>query len=185
VFVNDAYVMPPGFLRPRKWLDQSQAFDVPAELLVRGRNVVTLQVNATGQGATALDVVLAGPEAEVRKRAMRDLFIHTVAPGIVSVATFVVGLSILLLWLRRRETTYVLFGVAAMLWGAHTAVTLLPSQPLPDPVIWHAVYMLFVVLLSLFCADFVASLTLSPRRRFALAVARSSTSVLSFRLRWR
>ncbi|MBK6336256.1 MAG: response regulator [Betaproteobacteria bacterium] len=179
VFVNDAYVGATGdFFGPRpRSFDQSQAFDVPAELLVRGRNVVTLQVNATGQGATALDVVLAGPEVEVRKRAMRDLFIHTVAPGIVSVATFVVGLSILLLWLRRRETAYVLFGVAAMLWGAHTAVTLLPSQPLPDPhypVIWHAVYMLFVVLLSLFCADFVGFRSPLFRRAaigFALAVA--------------
>jgi signal transduction histidine kinase/CheY-like chemotaxis protein len=160
VYVNGSYVGTTGIFdgpRPRGF-DQAQAFDVPATLLARGANTVHLQVNSPTVDATGIDVVLAGPEAEVRRQALHELLVHAIAPGIVSVATVVVGVSILLLWLRRRERAYLLFGAAAVLWGLHTAVSILPAQPLPSPhyaILWNAVYMLFAVLLSLFCADFV------------------------------
>ncbi len=160
VFVNGTYVGSTGAFdgpRPRSF-EQAQAFDVPRQLVVAGPNVVQLHVNSPTADATGVDVVLVGPKAEVRRRAARELVVHTLAPAVVSVATIVVGLSILLLWLRRRERVYALFGVAALLWGLHTAVSLLPVQPLPNPhyaILWNAVYMLFAVLLSLFCADFV------------------------------
>ena len=35
--------------------------------------------------------------------------------------------SIVALWLRRRDTSYLLFGLAAIIWGLHTASTLLPA----------------------------------------------------------
>ena len=175
VYVNGSYVGTTGVFdgpRPRGF-DQAQAFDVPAKLLVPGANTIHLQVNSPTADATGIDVVLAGPETDVRRQALRELLIHAVAPGIVSVATVVVGLSTLLLWLRRRERLYLLFGVAAVLWGLHTAVSILPAQPLPNPhyaILWNAVYMLFAVLLSLFCADFVG-LRWTPYRRLAIGFA--------------
>ena len=178
VYVNGIYVGATGEFdgpRPRSF-DQAQAFDVPPRLLVAGRNVVLLQVNSPTADSTGIDVVLAGAEVELRDQALRELAIHTLAPAVVSVASIVVGLSILFLWLRRRETAYGLFGVAALLWGAHTAVSLLPYQPLPNPhyaILWNTVYMVVVVLLSLFCADFVGLRSRLYRRAavgFALAV---------------
>ena len=50
------------------------------------------------------------------------------------------GALILGLWARRRDPAYGLFAVAALLWGSHTLVSLLPEPPLPQPhwfVWWH------------------------------------------------
>jgi hypothetical protein len=77
VYVNGSYVGTTGVFDgpgPRGF-DQAQAFDVPAKLLAHGANTIHLQVNSPTADATGIDVVLAGPETEVRGRALRELLI--------------------------------------------------------------------------------------------------------------
>ena len=58
---------------------------------------------------------------------MRALAAHTIGPAIVSLIMVVVGVAVVGLWLRRREPAYMLFGSAAVIWGLHTASTLVPG----------------------------------------------------------
>jgi len=161
VYVNGHLVGATGPLagpRPRSY-EQSQAFDVAPTLLRAGANEVVLMGNAAAAGPVpaAFGEVLAGLEPEIRRRAMRDLAVYTVAPAFIAVTTTVVGVFILALWARRREAGYAMFGVASILWGLHTGVSLLPYEVLPSPhygIAWNAVYMAFVVMLSLFCVRF-------------------------------
>jgi signal transduction histidine kinase/CheY-like chemotaxis protein len=142
--------------RPSSW-QRSQLFAVPAEILREGRNHIALRVYEGTPSAGGLGLVLAGAPAEVRARATRDFVLHTLGPAIVSAIIVVLGLFILVLWTRRRDATYGLFGVASVLWGLHSALNLLPQPLLSDPHwgIWRmALYMLFVGLLCLFCLRF-------------------------------
>ena len=173
VFVNGMSVGLTGSLagrRPRAW-EQSQMFEIPADALHAGTNSIAVRVHASRAGAGGLGPILVGDHAAVVEVQMRDLMAHTVGPAIVSVIMVVVGLAIVVLWLRRHDTSYLLFGLAAIVWGLHTATTLVPEPPLPQPhwmIWWHAMYMLFVVLLCLFCMRF-AGADWRAYRRFAVA----------------
>ena len=173
VFVNGLSVGLTGSLagrRPRAW-EQSQLFEVPVDALHAGTNRIAVRVHAFRAGAGGLGPIVVGDHASVVELQMRDLMAHTVGPAIVSVIMVVVGLAIVVLWLRRHDTSYLLFGLAAILWGLHTAATLVPEPPLPQPhwmIWWHATYMLFVVLLCLFCMRF-AGADWRAYRRFAVA----------------
>jgi signal transduction histidine kinase/CheY-like chemotaxis protein len=175
VFVNDASLGLTGSLtgrRPQSW-EHAQLFEVPAKLLHSGTNRIAVRVRSPGAGIGALGPIVAGEHEAVLDLQMRDLLVYTIGPAIISVIMVVVGLAIVALWLRRRDTAYLLFGVAAAVWGLHTAATLLPEPLLPHPhwvIWWHAVYMLFVVLLCLFCVRF-AGVEWRAYRRIAVVFA--------------
>ena len=175
VFVNDSSVGLTGSLtgrRPRAW-EQSQLFEVPADSLHAGTNRIAVRVHAPRAGVGGLGPIVVGTHAAVLELHMRDLMAHTVGPAIVSVIMVVVGIPMIVLWLRRRDASYLLFGFAAIVWGLHTASTLVPEPLLPQPhwvIWWHAVYMLFVVLLCLFCMRF-AGADWRLYRRFAVTFA--------------
>ncbi len=143
--------------RPRSY-EQSQLFTLGEGKLRAGDNELLLHVRAATPSLAALAPLRIGAAAALRREATRDLVVHTLGPAAVAVVNVTVGLSLLALWLRRRDPSYVaLFGVATILWGLHTGVSLLPEPPIPNPhygIWWHGVYMLFVALLCLFSVRF-------------------------------
>ncbi|HZQ62673.1 MAG TPA: ATP-binding protein [Casimicrobiaceae bacterium] len=159
VYVNGNLIGSTGPLdgrRPRSY-EQSTLFTVPVDSLAVGRNVIALHVRMRSAEDAGIGPVLAGDATALHRHAIRDLVAYTFGPAAVSVATFSMGLFILVLWLRRRDPAYALFGFAALLWSVHTIVTLLPDTPLPAPhwgILWHGGYVLFVALLCLFCLRF-------------------------------
>ncbi|MFO1414103.1 MAG: ATP-binding protein [Burkholderiales bacterium] len=159
VYVNGRLIGATGNLAggPINSWQGSPLYAIPAGYLLPGANRIALRVLAGTERAPRLGPIMAGPEPALRERAVRDLFLHTLAPIVVSVTIVVLGIFILVLWLRRRDPTYGLFGFAAILWGLHTGLTQLPNPLLPLPhwvVWWNAMYMLFVGLLCLFCLRF-------------------------------
>ena len=159
VFVNDTLVGTTGDLArrlPQSW-ERSQAFALPFALPRAGANRIDVRVFVPRASLGGLEPIVVGPAAEVRRIAFADLFVHSLGPMLVSATIVVVGLFILMLWVRRRDPAYGLFSLAAILWGVHTALTILPEPPLPDlhwPILWHGIYMAFVALLCLFCLRF-------------------------------
>jgi len=159
VFVNDVLVGVTGDFagpRPQSW-ERAQAFGIPFALVHQGSNRVAIRVNVPADWAGGLEPVVVGPTAEVRRQAFYDLVVHTLGPALVSVTIIVLGLFIIVLWLRRREPLYALFGASAILWGVHTMVSALPQDPLPYPhwgIVWHGMYIGFAGLLCLFCVRF-------------------------------
>jgi len=169
VLVNGYLIGATGALlgpRPRTW-QRSRLFVVPADVLHRGVNQVALRAYEKEPGAGGLGPILAGPEPLLRERAMRDLALHTFGPAVVSVTIVVLGIFIIVLWLRRRDPTYGLFGFAAILWGVNTGMSLTATLPIGSPhwgILWNSMYMLFVGLLCLFCLRF-AEVGWRPFRR--------------------
>ena len=88
----------------------------------RNRIAIRLQ-SAAGSGG--LGPVVAGRDIAIRHEAYVDLLRFVVGPAIISTTIVVLGLVSLMLWLRRRETAYGLFGAAAILWGLHTGLAML------------------------------------------------------------
>jgi signal transduction histidine kinase len=172
VYVNGYLIGATGALtgpRPRSW-QQAQLFVIPAEIMRTGANSIELRVHEKMPGAGGLGPVLAGPEPALRERAFRDLLLHTLGPLVVAVTIIVLGIFIIVLWLRRREPSYGLFGFAAILWGVHTGLSLLPAPLFPNPhwgVWWTTLYLLFVGLFCLFFLRF-ADVRWYGFRRFIL-----------------
>ena len=143
--------------RPRSY-EQSPLFTVTDGDLRAGDNELLVHVRARTPSAAALAPIRVGSAAALRGEAARDLVVHTLGPAAVAVVNVTVGVALLVLWLRRRDPSYVaLFGIASLLWGLHTGVSQLPEPPIAAPhygIWWHGIYMLFVVLLCLFCVRF-------------------------------
>ncbi len=80
------------------------------------------------------------------------------APSVVAAMITFMGLSVLLIWARRRtETIYLHFGVASVAWGLHTAWSVSSQSLLPDPhetVWWTALYAFVVAMLAIFSLRF-------------------------------
>ena len=117
VYVNGDRVSATGPLdgrRPRSY-EQSRFVEIPVDSLREGINYVSLHLRARTPDVAGLGVVLAGDAEPLRERAHRVLFVHTLAPAAISVATFTVGIFIFALWLRRRDSGYALFAAAVML----------------------------------------------------------------------
>ena len=169
VYINDIPVGStgsPSARRPNGW-EQSRAIILPPGIVHPGANRIAIRVYEPSAGAGGMGQVLAGPEQAIRMRAYIDLMWFVVGPAIISTTIVVLGLIIIMLWLRRRDPAYALFGFAAILWGLHTALSMLPAPFLPPPhwvIWWHAIYMLFVGLLCLFCLEFVGTRWRSYRR---------------------
>ncbi|MEO7500979.1 MAG: ATP-binding protein [Casimicrobiaceae bacterium] len=190
VFVNGVSIGSTGALtgrRPRSW-EVSQAFVLPDGIVRAGHNRIAVRVYSAAPGVGAFGRIETGPASSIRAQAYADLIKYVVAPALVSVTMIVVGLLIVVLWTRRRDPSYLLFGSAAMIWGLHTATSLLPAPLLPQPhwaVWWHVVYLAFVGLLCLFCLRF-AGVTWRPYRNFVIAFTLALAPLLyaSSRLDW-
>lgn len=80
------------------------------------------------------------------------------APAVVAAMIAFMGMSVLLIWARRRtETIYLHFGVASVAWGLHTAWSVSPQALLPAPhetVWWTALYAFVVAMLAIFSLRF-------------------------------
>jgi len=175
VYVNGELVGATGPLdgrRPRSY-EQSQLYSLPGDVLRAGDNLVLVHVRAKNGGA-GVGPVLVGERSVLRRMALWDLVVHTLAPAAIAVVNVTVGVFLSFLWVRRRDPSYVgLFAVAAILWGVHTGVTLVPETLIPQPhffIWWHGVYLTFVALLCVFCVRFAGHRW--PRyERFALVYA--------------
>jgi signal transduction histidine kinase/CheY-like chemotaxis protein len=182
IFVNGELVAATGPLdgrSPRSY-EQSRYVDIPVGLMRVGQNFIGVHVRAPRPGVAGLGAVLVGDAQLLRSRAREVLFVHTIGPAAVSIATLTVGVFIFVLWLRRREPGYLMFAAAVVLWSLHTLASLVPEPLLPQPhwgILWTSAYLLFVAMLCLFCIRFVGARW--PRyERFVLLYAAATVPTL-------
>jgi signal transduction histidine kinase len=98
-------------------------------------------------------VTLGGYDTLHDLRNEKTLWMSSV-PAAASAMMGFLGLSVLLIWARRRsEAIYLYFGVASMAWSLHTAWTISTSSWLPQPhqgVWWTSLYAFVVAMLVIF-----------------------------------
>jgi len=160
LFANGVLAGQSGELRgdpPERW-EAVQLLAVPGTLLRAGENTLDLRIHVPPGSAGGIGPALFGPWSALYPRQLADQFGHTIGPSAASLTLLALGGFILILWIRiRDDVEYLVFAAATILWGLHTAVTLLPHAPLPAPhfaIWWNAVYVLWVVLLCIFCVRF-------------------------------
>ncbi|PWB62074.1 MAG: hypothetical protein C3F16_07300, partial [Betaproteobacteria bacterium] len=160
LFANGVLAGQSGELRgdpPERW-EAVQLLAVPGTLLRAGENTLDLRIHVPPGSAGGIGPALFGPWSALHPRQLADQFGHTIGPSAASLTLLALGGFILILWIRiRDDVEYLVFAAATILWGLHTAVTLLPHAPLPAPhfaIWWNAVYVLWVVLLCIFCVRF-------------------------------
>ncbi len=160
LFANGVLAGQSGELRgdpPERW-EAVQLLAVPGSLLRAGENTLDLRIHVPPGSAGGIGPALFGPWSALYPRQLADQFGHTIGPTAASLTLLALGGFILILWIRiRDDVEYLVFAAATILWGLHTAVTLLPHAPLPAPhfaIWWNAVYVLWVVLLCIFCVRF-------------------------------
>jgi signal transduction histidine kinase/CheY-like chemotaxis protein len=131
--------------------------DLPPYLLHDGS---PNRVEITLRGPNSVSLSQARVGAQDALAAMRDTKTLWMIYGPAVVATLIasLGLSVLLIWVRRRqEALYGYFGVASVAWGLHTAWSVSPREVLPGVhgvVWWTTLYAFLVGMLSIFCLRF-------------------------------
>jgi signal transduction histidine kinase len=146
----------------------------PYVLRDQGPNI--LDITLRGMYGVSLSRAVVGDHGALRQARDGKALALFYGPAVVSPLIMCLGLSVLLIWLRRREAVYGYFGSAAVAWGLHTIWTLSPSSitGVHGEVWWTTLYAFVVVQVSLFCLRFSGYAVPRIERRVvwaALAVA--------------
>jgi signal transduction histidine kinase/CheY-like chemotaxis protein len=147
----------PTLLAAPRGINLLRLFDLPPDMLREGEN--QLEITLRGRRALSLSRASIGPQPVLRRAYDTKAMWMVYGPALVAAVMVCLGLSVLVMWLRRPvESIYAFFGVAAVLWGLHTAWSVAP-RPLLGPrhfaVWWTSTYYLLVVVLTIFCLRFV------------------------------
>lgn len=98
-------------------------------------------------------VMLGGYDTLHDLRNDKTLWMSTVPAGASAMMAFL-GMSVLLIWARRRtEKIYLTFGIASVAWSVHTAWSVSTWVWLPQPhdrIWWSALYAFVVAMLMIF-----------------------------------
>lgn len=141
---------------PMRGINRLRLVDLPPYLLRTGDN--QLEITLKARGSVSLSRIALGAQQALRAERDRKALALVYGPAVVAALIGCLGLSVLLIWLRRRqEPVYGYFGVASVAWGVHTAWTVAPHELLPGihrPVWWTTLYAFLVVMLSIFCLRF-------------------------------
>ena len=138
-------------------INRLRLVDLPPYLLHAGTNRVDITLRSSGS-FVSLSRVTVGPQQALHALRDRKAFLMVYGPVVVSAVIGCLGLSVLLIWLRRpHETIHGWYALASLTWGLHTAWGVSPRTFLPPAhyyVWWASMYFLLVVALSIFALRF-------------------------------
>lgn len=101
--------------------------------VLRNDNTLQITIYATGGRHAGLTPVYVGPADEVREVYAHAYRLRIIGSLIIVVISCVLGTLSLLLWLRQRESLYLFYGAAELLWALKIGDTLIERTPLPWP----------------------------------------------------
>lgn len=135
---------------------RQRLLSLPPCLMQRAGNVIEITLRSE-QHVGLSKVMLGGYDTLHDLRNEKTLWMSS-APAAASAMMAFLGLSVLLIWARRRsETIYLYFGIASMAWSLHTAWSVSTHALLPQPhlsVWWTSLYAFVVAMLVIFSLRF-------------------------------
>jgi signal transduction histidine kinase len=135
---------------------RQRLLSLPPCLLLPTGNSVEITVRSARRAGIS-KVMLGGYDTLHDLRNDKTFWMST-APGVAAAMIAFLGLSVLLIWARRRsDRIYLYFGVASVAWGLHTAWSVSQSGLLPEPhedVWWTTLYAFVVATLTTFSLRF-------------------------------
>jgi signal transduction histidine kinase/CheY-like chemotaxis protein len=150
----DTITEPPA--PPPRSIGRLHLVDLPPYLLRPRENLVDITVRGTS--VASLSRITVGPHHTLTTLRDRKALQMAYAPALVAALIGCLGLSVLLIWVRRRvESIYAIFGIASIAWGLHTAWTVSPRlflPPLHFGVWWTTLYAFVVAMIAIFALRF-------------------------------
>lgn len=144
----------------RNW-NRPLLFIVPPGLLRSGENVLHVRLRGHAYTQAALYPVEIGPEATLREKYERAVFLKITVNQTATLLIGAIGLLMLTLWWRRRQdTAYAYFGVSALVWAAQSTNLYIQNPPLPTAeweVLSNAGFQVFSAFLLISLLRFVAA----------------------------
>lgn len=141
---------------PPRAINRLRLVDLPPHLMHEGAN--RIEITLRGERGVSLSRIALGAQQALRDARDRKALAMVYGPAVVAALITCLGLSVLLIWLRRRqEPIYGYFGIASVAWGLHTAWTVSPHELIPGhhgDVWWTTLYAFLVAMLSIFCLRF-------------------------------
>ncbi|MDH4287875.1 MAG: hybrid sensor histidine kinase/response regulator [Aquincola sp.] len=141
---------------PPRSINRLHLVDLPPHVLRDRGNQIEITLH--GRSLVSLSRVQIGAQQTLREARERKAMALVYGPALVSALIACLGLSVLLIWMRRRsEAIYGYFGVASLAWGLHTAWSVSPRELIAGvhgQVAWTTLYAFLVAMLSIFCLRF-------------------------------
>ncbi|OGB23984.1 MAG: hypothetical protein A3I66_14895 [Burkholderiales bacterium RIFCSPLOWO2_02_FULL_57_36] len=153
ITLNGQEIARQGSLPPDLYEDYTKEpyfFPIPADLLMP-QNTLDIEIGAVGGRHAGLARVSFGPVEEIRliyRSAYRGRVTGSLIIVIVSIA---LGALALLLWLRQRDASYLLYGASEWLWALQVGDTLFARSPLPWPWWGAVIYSAYALAPGLIC----------------------------------
>ena len=137
-------------------IERIRLFRVPDGYLQAGVN--RIELDGTARAYLEISPMWIGPYASLRGERDWNIGAAVIGPAVVAVAIGILGLCVLLLWLRRRqEAMYLYFAFGAVSWSLHTLWSALPYRLMPPPhqlIWWYWLYGFLTAMLVVFCLRF-------------------------------
>ena len=141
VFVNGHFLLdigPMGGVLPHNW-NRSQYVSIPPDFIHPGLNDVEIQVRGYSDFLSYLGPVQIGNAQSLRRLWEERVFWQNEVVLFLSVASAVIGLVMLGVWLGRREDTkYLWFGISALCWVC-LSIDFGIRYPLLSQAIWSKI----------------------------------------------
>ena len=138
--LNGREIARKGSLPPDLYEDYAKEphfFPIPASLLLP-KNTLDIEIGATGGRHAGLTPVAFGPIDEVRAIYQSSYRGRVTGSLVIVIVSTALGALALLLWLRQRDASYLLYGASEWLWALQVSDTLFERSLLPWPW-WGAV----------------------------------------------
>jgi signal transduction histidine kinase len=120
-------------------------FSVPTNLWHPGENLVYVRVAGGYMSNDGLAPIEIGPVERVATAYQLRYWLQVDGPQIVSVALIVLGLMMIVMWLRdRAQTAFGYMGMSAVCWGTSTLMSLSTSIP-TSPQAWEVMFSTLIV----------------------------------------
>jgi len=116
-----------------------------------------LHVRVSGRRSFTLSTITLGPLPEMKALHEGHVLGVLVGPLLAAAVVGTLGLSMSLLWLRRRDALFGYFGLGALCWALQTAWGVLPVpliEGVHSAVWWTTLSALFAVSMIIFCIRF-------------------------------
>ena len=162
-------------------------FPVPPAALAAGDNLIHIRLQGWAEHQSGLSPAVFGPEGSLRDAYWSRFAFQTVGPVSIAAALGLLGIFFLILWSRRREdSTYALFGAAALVWATRNVLDVVFYMAIPQPhweIMLATLYMVFAGLLCLFSLRFVGA-TMPRYERLLRGTVAVSPFILYASLPW-
>ena len=133
-------------------LNRIRLIEVPEEFQRAGRN--DIEIDVAGPDFVSVSQVNVGARDALNLRYEKRAVGAVIGPAVVAVFVGSLGLCLLLLWMRRRDSLFGFFGLGTLAWALHTLWSVSPHALLPGihDRVWSTALQGFVAaMLVTFC----------------------------------